>query len=64
MGLFTTSKLVSDLIKDVTVQFGDEANIQINNSDIIRWANSAQREILISNRIRRPTGTTDITADV
>lgn len=64
MGLFTTSKLVSDLIKDVTVQFGDEANIQINNSDIIRWANSAQREILISNRILRTTGTTDITAGV
>lgn len=63
-GLYYTSKTVSDVKKDVERTFGDEADIQISESDIIRWINSAQREILINNRIIKSTGTTDITGGV
>ena len=62
MGLNTTTKLVSDVVTDVRRTFGDEASIQITDADIIRWVNSAQREILIQNKILRAVGTTDVTA--
>ena len=61
MGLAT--KTVQDVITDVKRTFGDEAAIQITDTDIIRWTNAAQREILIQNRILRATGTTDIVAN-
>ena len=63
-GLYYTSKTVSDVKKDVERTFGDEADIQISESDIIRWINAAQREILINNRIIKSTGSTDITSGV
>lgn len=40
---------VQDVITDVTRQFGDEAEVQINSSDIVRWVNSAQAEIFQLN---------------
>jgi hypothetical protein len=40
---------VQDVITDVTRQFGDEAEIQINSADIVRWVNSAQAEIFQLN---------------
>lgn len=64
MGLNTTTKVVNDVITDVKRTFGDEASVQVSDIDIIRWTNAAQREILISNKILRSTGTTDITAGV
>ena len=62
MGLNTTTKLVSDVATDIRRTFGDESSVQVTDDDILRWVNSAQREILIANKILRAVGTTDITA--
>ena len=52
---------VQDVITDITRQFGDEAEIQINSADIIRWVNSAQREIIQTNTtINEVAATSDI----
>lgn len=64
MGLGTTTRTVDDVLTDVKRTFGDESSIQVTDTDIIRWVNSAQREILISNRILKAVGTTDITQGV
>lgn len=52
---------VQDIITDLSRQFGDEAEIQISSSDIIRWVNSAQREIISTNTtINEVVATADI----
>lgn len=53
---------VQDIITDVTRQFGDEAEIQINSADIIRWTNSAQAEIFqLNSTINEVVATTNVT---
>jgi hypothetical protein len=52
---------VQDVITDVTRQFGDEAEIQINSADIVRWTNSAQAEIFqLNSTINEVAATADI----
>src|SRR4030095_196650 len=63
MGLNTTTKRVQDIVTDTRRTFGDEASVQISDDDILRWINTAQREILISNRILKSIGTTDVVAN-
>jgi hypothetical protein len=46
---------VADMIAQVTRQFGDEANVQINNTDIIRWINMGLVEISRNNRVWEKT---------
>lgn len=46
MSLNTISKTASDAITFVKRQFGDESGVQITDTDIIRWINSAQVEIV------------------
>ena len=43
---FTATKTVSDIATDVKRTFGDEAGVQVNDTDIARWINSAQIEIV------------------
>lgn len=64
MGLNTATKTVNDVLTDIKRTFGDEASVQVTDDDILRWVNSAQREILISNRILKAVGTSSITAGV
>lgn len=64
MGLSTTSRTVQDVMTEVKRTFGDEAAVQVTDDDILRWVNSAQREILVQNRILKAIGSTDITAGV
>lgn len=64
MGLITTTRTVAEVIAEVKRTFGDESAVQITDADIIRWINSAQREILITNRILKAVGTSTINADV
>lgn len=45
MSLNTPSFHVSDVATTVKRQFGDEAGVQITDSDIIRWINEGQTEI-------------------
>lgn len=39
-----------DIIDSVFRQFGDESGAQITQSDVIRWVNEAQRDVIINNR--------------
>ena len=43
------------MVNQVTRQFGDEANVQINNTDIIRWINMGLVEISRTNRVWEKT---------
>lgn len=63
MGFNLTTKTAQDIVRDVKRIFGDEANVQISDDDIVRWINGAQREILISNKILKTVGTTDTVAN-
>lgn len=64
MGLNTITRTAQDVIDDVKRTFGDEANVQVSDNDIIRWINSAQREIITQNPILRAVATSDITGGV
>lgn len=41
--------IVSDVVKRVQRQFGDEASVQIDENDIIRWINDCAKEIAVQN---------------
>lgn len=60
MGLSTTTHTVNDVLTDVKRTFGDESAVQVSDADIMRWINSGQREILITNRVLKAIGTADI----
>lgn len=64
MGLHTSTRTVSDVITEIKRTFGDESAVQVTDGDIIRWINSAQREILVTNPVLKAVGTTDIVAGV
>lgn len=49
MAVESYTHIVQEIITHVTRQFGDEAEIQIDSSDIIRWINAGQREIISNN---------------
>lgn len=42
---------LADVRLRVKKTFGDEAQVQINDSDIVRWVNDAQRHIISSNEL-------------
>lgn len=50
MPIEATRRTVADVIYQVTRTFGDEANVQINNKDIIEWIKRAQIEVVLNNR--------------
>ena len=39
-----------EIIDSVFRQFGDESGAQITQSDVIRWINEAQRDVVVNNR--------------
>lgn len=45
MSIYQITRRASDVINNVKRQFGDEAGVQIEDDDIIRWINDAQQEI-------------------
>ena len=49
--------IVSDVVKRVQRQFGDEASVQIDEADIIRYINDAAREITLQNDLTQATAT-------
>ena len=55
---FKVTKKVSDVATDVKRTFGDEASVQVTDSDIIRWVNQAQMEIVSKNQILLASGST------
>lgn len=51
---------VSEILRRVKRQFGDEAGLQISDADIIDWINDAQRDLATSNDLLQTTATTPI----
>lgn len=50
MSLRPSTRTFGVLLQDVKRLFGDEAGVQVENSDIQRWANSAMTEIVSNNK--------------
>lgn len=53
----TPTKQIGDVVTAVNRQFGDESGVQLLPTDIIRWINDGQQEIVKSNRILKAKGT-------
>lgn len=49
MSIETYSRSFMDVSAAVKRQFGDESGVEITDSDIARWIDDAQREILLNN---------------
>ena len=49
MTLRPSTKKLSDLLQEIKRLFGDESGVQLDDSDIIRWANEAQMNIVTVN---------------
>lgn len=60
---FPITKTVSDVATDVKRTFGDESSVQVTDSDIIRWVNQGQTEIVSRNQILRATSYADSIAN-
>jgi len=59
MPLGTTTKTLGDVITYVKRQFGDESGVQITDTDITRWTNQAQMEIVNKNPMIQATAAQD-----
>lgn len=53
----TTGMVVSDVVTRVSRVFGDDAQVQVNQADIIRWINDCQRDLALANSLFRVTAT-------
>ena len=58
MPITPATRLVSDVVSRVKRQFGDEAGVQITDTDIIRWVNDGQLEITKKNKVLKSIATT------
>lgn len=58
MGFQPTTRTVADVISRIKRQFGDEASVQVTDSDIISHINSGQLEIARMNGVLRDSATT------
>lgn len=56
----STGPTVGDVANRVKRQFGDTANIQIDDSDIISWVTHAMRDIALSNDLFQTIATTAV----
>lgn len=56
------TKTVQHVIDHVKRQFGDESGVQVTDSDIIRWINAGQVEILNKNPILKARAETSVVA--
>lgn len=61
MAIEKKTRTVQDVKNAIERQFGDEAGVQLNTSDIIRWINDGQRDIVDTNTtINQKKATTNI----
>lgn len=58
MAIKGTTKRAEDIASYVKRQFGDEAGVQVTDTDILRWINNGQLEIVAANNILREKATT------
>jgi hypothetical protein len=57
MSYSAPTRLVSEVITAVQRQFGDEAGVQVDPNDIIRWINDAQDVIVAKNKVLKAKST-------
>ncbi len=50
---------VQEVFTRVQRTFGDTANVQVDQNDIIRWINDAQREIVLANQLLQAVATSN-----
>lgn len=62
MSLNPITKTAGDVATYVKRQFGDESGVQITDTDIWRWINSAQLEIIAKNAVIKALAKTDVVA--
>lgn len=55
--------IVSDVVTRVQRQFGDEASVQIDSNDIIRWINDCAKEIALQNDLTQATANQNTVAN-
>lgn len=55
---------VQEILTRVQRSFGDEAQAQLTQADVIRWINDAQREIATNNNLLQVKASADTTASV
>jgi len=55
--------LVSDVGKRVKRQFGDDVGAQIDDSDVLRWCNDAQKEIALQNKLMQTISSSSTVID-
>jgi hypothetical protein len=60
MTLSTITKTAQEVVTHVKRQFGDESGAQITDTDIIRWINSGQLEIVTRNKVLKGKATTNV----
>lgn len=59
MGYSPPTKTLGDVFTYIKRQFGDEAGVQVVLSDVIRWVNAAEAEIISSNNVLTAKATTN-----
>ena len=62
MSYYPSTYTGTDVATDIKRTFGDEAGVQITDSDIIRWIDIGQLEILKNTQILKATSTSDLVA--
>lgn len=55
--------IVHDITTRVLREFGDEASVEINEDDVIRWVNDGLKYIIVSNDLLQTTGTINSVAN-
>lgn len=54
------TRTATEVATDVKRIFGDESLVELQNADLLRWVNAAQREIASSNQSLKGTATADL----
>ena len=63
MSYLNPTRTVPEVITAVERQFGDEAGVQLIESDIIRWINDAQDVIVAKNKVLKAKSTSPSVAN-
>lgn len=62
MSLRPSTKTYGALAQDVKRRFGDESGVQLEDADILRWANDGQQQIVTENKVLRSKATSPLVA--
>lgn len=57
MSIRPSTRTYANLMRDVKRRFGDESGVQLEEADILQWANDGQQQIVTENKVLRSKGT-------